>query len=101
MSAHAAISTAGKFFAMPRYAPLIAPVPMTPTLTVSGIGKLVTANRGVHQVSAWSVRADRSTAFHAEPARVGNPCYVRFILFPHSQVNGRSWCGRTDEGFST
>src|SRR5688572_3020626 len=34
-SAQATISTTGKFFAIPRYAPLIAPHPTTPTLTFS------------------------------------------------------------------
>src|SRR5580700_7719281 len=33
-SAQAAISTIGKFLAMPRYAPLIAPHPTTPTRTL-------------------------------------------------------------------
>src|SRR5439155_1485669 len=37
MSANAAISRIGNFGAVPRYAPLIAPQPMTPTLTFSGM----------------------------------------------------------------
>src|SRR5436190_1505691 len=86
MSAHATICTTGKFFAIPRYAPLMAPVPMTPTLTGSNmVGEDIGEDRRRRRVIAARLPAyggggSPTAADTGAPRPTARPCSQAVFL---------------------